>query len=199
MRQKATPNNQKVKRDFQMKINSRTNRIYQLACGLALIWINGQATAQTPDLVLQPNLTTYAWQASCARAPIVVDLNNDGRDDIIIPQTFSPDPKPLVRFDIRLTNADGTAGTSADLLTNIYGCGFQAAKMTPGSNNKSIVVFNADDAYNNGVRLGKIAIIPGNGDGTFGAPQFINGPFLGGGFGAPTPLDVSGAGYAKEL
>lgn len=130
-----------------------------------------------------------------------VDLNNDGRNDIV---SWTVDSLSNIKINVRLNNPDGTHKPTISTVLPLQasnGLGFHVAKLTPNSPNYGLIltgVFEPNNFVTN-----HIATLKGNGDGTFSAPvitrgivtDFVNN-FRVNFF---VPVDLSGEGYHAHL
>jgi Bacterial Ig-like domain (group 3)/FG-GAP-like repeat len=101
--------------------------------------------------------------------PVSADFNGDGKQDIIL-------SGPHGEFSVALSNGDGTFQTPVSISLGGLDCTVTYAAVGDLENNgkQSIVVPYPGDAACDGPDGGPSGyfVIPGNGDGTFGAPQF---------------------------
>ena len=101
--------------------------------------------------------------------PVSADFNGDGKQDIILSGSHGA-------LSVALSNGDGTFQTPVAISLGALDCpvAYAAVGDLENSEKQSIVVPYPGDAACNGPDGGQSGyfVIPGNGDGSFGAPQF---------------------------
>jgi uncharacterized protein YjbI with pentapeptide repeats len=154
---------------------------------------------------------------------LIVDVNNDGRDDLVWFSASANSPAALygqLKMGVSLNQADGTYAPASETLLPLAievskGHWAEKAKLTPGSNNYGIILSGV--ASTQGVNLNdanlilstlNTATLQGNGDGTFGAPvitpsftPFANPNLVGVSSRRDSSFaaDLTGAGYHAQL
>jgi hypothetical protein len=147
---------------------------YQYPGNVGVLLGNGDGTFQNPiTQSIAPSLTSV----------IVADFNGDGKPDMV---AYAPSSNPQggLGIIVLLGNGDGTFETAGRYFTGFF-LGSVAVEDFNGDGIPDIAVTGTI------VGNGSVAIMFGNGDGTFGNTEFYNAPFN---LGPSTAGDFNGDG-----
>jgi Bacterial Ig-like domain (group 3)/FG-GAP-like repeat len=125
---------------------------------VAVLLGNGSGTFQPP--------LSYSSGGIQADSVTVADLNDDGNKDIVVANYCASTDCSAASVGVLLGNGDGTFQTAVTYNSGGYGAVSVAIKDVNGDNIPDIIVANSCVSSGN-CSIGSVAILLGNGDGTF--------------------------------
>ena len=135
-----------------------TNGDYSCTLGsIGILLGNGVGTFQAAR--------TYSTDGYDPQAPVIADLNGDGNPDLVIPNQCQTESNCAGQVSVQLGNGDGTFQPAA--LYNSNALEAEAVAIADVNADGKLDLVIANQCANSVCNNGNVAILLGNGDGTF--------------------------------